>query len=80
MCRTLLKIDRRYYSEQFRNAMAHYKLGVALKEGELVSSCFFGLTEKFFDMSYGELKNGIITELIVLGEQIEAIIKFQDIC
>ena len=80
MCRTLLKIDRRYYSEQFRNAMAHYKLGVALKEGELVSSCFFGLTEKFFDMSYGELKNGIIKELIVLGEQIEAIIKFQDIC
>lgn len=35
LCKTSLFIGNKYYSEEFRNCMAHYKLGVALKETEL---------------------------------------------
>lgn len=59
-----LKINNTYKSDGFRNAMAHYKLGVALKETEIINDAYmYGLTEKFFGIDYQHLKAGILQEL-----------------
>lgn len=61
---TNLVINSKWESWQFRNAMAYYKLGVALKKDELISEDkFFGLTQKYFRSDYLTVKNGIIQEL-----------------
>lgn len=45
-----LKIDSRWKSDRFRNSMAHYKLGIVLKESDLIiSDAMFGLTEKYLE-------------------------------
>ena len=75
MCGTSLVIDQKYYSEQFRNAMAHYKLGVALKEKDLKDDFDFGLSQKLLKVEYSSLKKDIINELTYLGEQINHILK-----
>ena len=75
MCGTTLVIDQKYYSEQFRNAMAHYKLGVALKETDLKDDFDFGLSQKLLNVEYSSLKKDIINELTYLGEQINHILK-----
>lgn len=55
----------------FRNAMAHYKLGVALKPNELITNDpFYGLTQKYFHCDYFMAKDGITKELISLRNQI----------
>ena len=52
--------------------MMHYKLGVALKENELVDDDYmFGLTQKFFNENYLTVKNEIISELKNLSFQIK---------
>jgi len=39
--------SKKVWAKEFRNAMAHYKLGVALKKEELVSNdLMYGLTIK----------------------------------
>ena len=73
--RKLEIIDQKYYSEQFRNAMAHYKLGVALKETDLKDDFDFGLSQKLLNVEYSSLKKDIINELTYLGEQINHILK-----
>ena len=56
----------------FRNAMAHYKLGVALKNEELVSEdTMYGLTIKYFGTSYMETRKEIVTELEQLAYQLD---------
>ena len=67
-------IDKKYYSENFRNAMAHYKLGIALKESELKDDPVFGLSQKILNVEYTVLRNYIINELTKLSEQIDSII------
>ena len=74
MCKTSLNIDKKYYSENFRNAMAHYKLGIALKESELKDDPVFGLSQKILNVEYTVLRNYIINELTKLSEQIDSII------
>lgn len=65
-------IDNKYYNELFRNSMMHYKLGVALKENELVEDDhMYGLTQKFFHTDYLTLKNGVINELKNLKFQLK---------
>ncbi len=65
-------IDNRYYSDDFRNAMAHYKLGVSLKESDIIySDPMSGLTQKVFSEDYDTVKNNIISELDKVGKQIQ---------
>ena len=51
--------------------MAHYKLGVALREEELiVDDKLFGLTQKFLGEPYMEVKKTIASELLGFSKQI----------
>ncbi len=71
-CNHEFALDSRYYSELFRNAMMHYKLGVALKENELIGTDYmFGLTQKYFNEDYSTVKDKIISELKTLSFQIK---------
>ena len=75
---TTFKIDSRWNSKKFRNAMAHYKLGIALKEEELiVDDKLFGLTQKLFEEPYINVKNAIVDELLSLSKQIERYLQVQ---
>ncbi len=68
-------MNDKYYSDDFRNAMAHYKLGVSLKENDIIDSDpMFGLTQKFFSEDYHTVKSRIISELDKAGKQIQSII------
>ncbi len=69
---TVFQMDNRWSSELFRNAMAHYKLGVALREEELITDdIMFGLTQKYFGVSYINVKIAIVNELQEFSKQIE---------
>lgn len=69
-------IDNKWNSDAFRNAMAHYKIGVALKDGELIpSDPLFGLTQKYLNCDYNNLKNGIMQELMSLASQLQLFLK-----
>lgn len=72
-------IDTKWESWQFRNAMAHYKLGVALKKDELFfEDKLFGLTQKYFKSDYLTVKNGIMQELESLVCQIGDYLQLKD--
>lgn len=69
---TTFTMNNNWNSDKFRNAMAHYKLGVVLKEEELImNDAFYGLTQKFFGVPYFATKMAILTELKGLAYQIE---------
>lgn len=77
-CKTNFEINSKYYSTKFRNAMAHYKLGVSLSEKDLIKDdLLFGLTNKFFNKSYFEIKNFIYQELENLSNQIQKHLKIK---
>lgn len=66
-----LKIDTKWKSDRFRNAMAHYKLGIVLKEDELINSdVMFELTRKLLGEDYLIVKKSIYKELKGLAKQI----------
>lgn len=72
-------IDTKWESWQFRNTMAHYKLGVALKKDELLfEDKLFGLTQKYFKSDYLTVKNGIMQELESLACQIGDYLQLKD--
>ena len=66
-------IDNKWKSSGFRNCMAHYKVGVALKESELIQDDpFYGLVQKHFrSCGYYELKTSVMKELLSLSGQLE---------
>lgn len=69
---TSFTLSRDFYSQDFRNAMAHYKLGVYLKAHEvLADDPMFGLTQKAFNCDYQEVKRKIFCELKSLSTQLE---------
>lgn len=69
---TLFMLNRFLYSQEFRNAMAHYKVGVYLKKDEIViDDPMYGMTQKAFGMDFYQTKNEIIRELENLSEQLE---------
>ena len=77
--KTEYKIDvtmsKQLYSRQFRNAMAHYKLGIALNEDELITDDpMKGLAQKFFDCDFYTVKSAICEELLETTNKIEKII------
>lgn len=70
---TNFNMDDSFVSSMFRNAMAHYKIGVALKPNEIVfSDPFFGLTQKFFHCDYYTTKQFVLDNLNALASQIKA--------
>ena len=74
---TMFIMNDKYVSDKFRNAMAHYKIGVALKQDEIVENDpFFGLTQKYFNCDYIALKTNIISELASLSHQICRFLNF----
>lgn len=76
--KTSFNMSVKYYSDSFRNAMAHYKLGVVLEEKDIVDNDpMFGLTHKFFCEDYCTVKSNIISELDTLGKQIKDVIKLR---
>ena len=73
---TQFDIDNKWNSDALRNAMAHYKIGLALKESELIpSDPLFGLTQKYLNCDYNSLKNGIMQELMSLATQLQLFLK-----
>ena len=64
-------INPQYKDIKFRNCMAHYGLGAALKEADIIENdMFFGLSNKLLDMSYIEIKTAIYSELDLFSEQL----------
>ena len=69
--KTNFVMSNKWKNDKFRNAMAHYKLGVSLKEKDLVfDDIMFGLTDHILDEKYCVVKETIYTELEVLVAQI----------
>lgn len=59
-------------SNEFRNAMAHYKIGVTLKESEIrFDDPFYGVVQKYFNCDTITLKKLVIAELQSVSNQIE---------
>lgn len=66
-------INTKWCCDKFRNAMAHYKIGVSLKQDEIIyDDLLYGLTQKYFDCDYFTVKKAIISELFSLAEQIKS--------
>lgn len=73
-----IHIDSSWISDKFRNTMAHYKVGVALKTNEIIiHDPFFGLTQKFFSCNYFTLKSAIKTILESVAQQIKEQLNLQ---
>lgn len=73
---TNFSMNEQYVSEKFRNAMAHYKMGVALKPSEIIyDDPLFGLTQKYFDCDYAMLKCTIKENLLRLANQLNEYLK-----
>ena len=69
--KTSFSMDNKWDSTLFRNAMAHYKLGVALQESELIDDdLMYGIVQKTLSCTYTDAKTGIISELKVLANQL----------
>ena len=65
-------IDSKFKDDKFRNCIAHYGLGVVMKESDIVENdLMFGLTNKIFGVSYIETKSTILDELNKLANQLE---------
>ena len=57
-------IDEKWVDSKFRNTMAHYKIGVALRENEIITDDpMYGLTQKFFGCDYATIKETILHSL-----------------
>lgn len=61
---THFALSDKWNNDKFRNAMAHYKLGVVLREKDLIhDDIMFGLTDYILDEKYSVVKKSIYTEL-----------------
>ena len=61
-----------YISQEFRNSLAHYKLGIMLKKDDLIlSDPLKGLTQKIFQTDYNSIKNFTLNELTNSAKRIE---------
>lgn len=73
------RINTNYVNEKFRNAMAHYKLGIALSPEEIQpNKAFYGLVEKYFNMECRGLLDLLIKEMENLGKQISDYLRLKD--
>ena len=68
---TNFQMDNKWVCDKFRNAMAHYKIGVSLQESEIITTdSFYGLTQKYYNSDFTTVKDSIIKNLSVLSEQL----------
>lgn len=75
---TSFSLNRHYYSQQFRNAMAHYKIGVYLKAHEIMpEDPMYGMTRKAFGMDFFQTKQEIVRELRELSDQLECYLELK---
>ncbi len=73
-----LHMNNQWYNNNFRNAMAHYKLGVALREEEIVNTDpLYGLTQKFFDCDYITIKRAVLYELDSFSKQLSKYLRIR---
>ena len=73
---TSFSLNRSFYSQEFRNAMAHYKIGVYLKAHEIVpEDPMYGMTQKAFGCDFYQVKNDIISEMKKLAVQLESYLR-----
>ena len=71
-------LDKKWDNDNFRNAMAHYKLGVALKEKDLIyDDIMFGLTDHILGEGYTVVKESIYSQLEKLAIQIGSYLKLK---
>lgn len=71
-------LDDKWDNDNFRNAMAHYKLGVALKEKDLIyDDIMFGLTDHILGEGYTVVKESIYSQLEKLAIQIGSYLKLK---
>ena len=71
-------LDAKWNNDNFRNAMAHYKLGVALKEKDLIyDDIMFGLTDYILGEGYIIVKKSIYLQLERLAIQIGNYLKLK---
>ena len=69
--KTNFSINTQYKNDNFRNCMAHYGLGVALKESDIIENdMFFGLTNVLLGMPYSKIKAQIYAELDSFSDQL----------
>ena len=67
---TNFKMDDKWVCDKFRNAMAHYKIGVSLQEPEIITTDpFYGLTQKYFNSDFASVKDSIFVNLSILSKQ-----------
>ena len=77
---TSFSLNRSFYSQEFRNAMAHYKIGVYLKAHEIVQGDpMYGMTKKAFGMDFFQTKQEIVRELRELSDQLESYLKLNNV-
>ena len=75
--RTDFKLSDKWCSGKFRNAMAHYKMGIALQENEIVfDDPLYGLTQKYLGTDYYTVKNDIVDSLENLSTQLDTFLGF----
>ena len=75
--RTDFKLSDKWCSGKFRNAMAHYKMGIALRENEIVfDDPLYGLTQKYLGTDYYTVKNDIIELIEKLASQLDDFLGF----
>ena len=75
---TDFRLSSKWFSDKFRNSMAHYGIGVDLKEEEIVyDDPFYGLTQKYFCTDYFTLKNDIIQLLSGLVDRIDSFLNLK---
>ncbi len=68
---THFSINKKWINQGFRNCMAHYGLGKDIKENDIVEDDLMGgITIKFFNKNYYELKKEIFYELESLSIQL----------
>jgi len=68
---TNFTINNQYKNDKFRNCMAHYGLGAAMNETDIIESdMLFGLSNKLLGMPYMKIKAAIYAELDAFSEQV----------
>lgn len=71
-------LNEHWKNDKFRNAMAHYKMGVVLKEKDLIKNdIMFGLTNHILGEEYFHVKESIYKELKRLAIQIGSYLKLK---
>lgn len=66
-------VDNSIRSDNFRNAMAHYKVGISLEKEEIINEDpLYGLTQKYLNMDYFQTKEVVEYQLRKVAFEIKS--------